>query len=107
MKEADKNDALEINANNKHINQLKEQRDLLRAKIATNAEEFTARNRALAEEKDAILAHFHRLKKRMNVFRKDERRRLTDLTKVRCRLVGWLVGGCGCVLFCGFFPPFF
>jgi hypothetical protein len=51
-----------------------------KTKMANNIRECTERNRALREEKNKINAHFHELKARMNAFRAQEAKRLTDLT---------------------------
>ncbi|KAJ3353225.1 Dynein regulatory complex subunit 2 [Entophlyctis luteolus] len=53
-----------------------------KAKLSNNTKEYDERNRALREEKEAIQAHFQALKQRMNLFRKNEHKRLTELTLV-------------------------
>ncbi|CAN0257921.1 unnamed protein product, partial [Phaeothamnion confervicola] len=52
-----------------------------RAKIAQNVRENAERNAMLTEERNAIQAHFQRLKTRMNAFRDGQSRRLADLTR--------------------------
>jgi len=52
-----------------------------RTKISSNGKECEDRNNALREEKDQISKHFSQLKSRMNSFRDQQSKRLTDLTK--------------------------
>merc|ERR1711937_740426 len=50
-------------------------------KIAQNKQECEDRNAQLRTEKDHIAKHFQELKGKMNRFRSEERKRLTDLTQ--------------------------
>ncbi|KAJ3108036.1 Dynein regulatory complex subunit 2 [Phlyctochytrium bullatum] len=59
----------------------------LQTRLANNSREYEERNRVLREEKDAIQVHFQSLKRKMNSFREQERRRLTDLTLLSSRVL--------------------
>merc|ERR1712093_22359 len=50
-------------------------------KIQQNRQECEERNAQLRTEKDHIAKHFQELKAKMNGFRTEERKRLTDLTQ--------------------------
>jgi len=50
-------------------------------KIAQNRQECEERNAQLKTEKDHIAKHFQELKAKMNSFRSEEKKRLTDLTQ--------------------------
>merc|ERR1719160_1368830 len=50
-------------------------------KIAQNKQESEERNSQLRTEKDHIAKHFQELKAKMNRFRNEEKKRLTDLTQ--------------------------
>merc|ERR1719465_153371 len=50
-------------------------------KIQQNRQECEERNAQLRTEKDHIARHFQELKAKMNHFRNEERKRLTDLTQ--------------------------
>merc|ERR1712072_1649592 len=50
-------------------------------KIQQNKQECEDRNAQLRTEKDHIAKHFQELKAKMNRFRSEERKRLTDLTQ--------------------------
>lgn len=52
-----------------------------RTKVTQNTKECARRNSSLLEEKNKIHAHFQRLKSSMNNFRRQQTRRLTQLTK--------------------------
>lgn len=79
-KKQDKKNAELIAKNHRLIKRLQTLKDQIKAKIATNDREFSERNKALQDEKSAVSKHFLKLKNRMNKFRADEHRRLTDLT---------------------------
>jgi chromosome segregation ATPase len=55
--------------------------------MSNNAKEYEEKNAALKEEKDAIQTQFQALKKRMNTFRDQERKRLTELTILSNKVV--------------------
>jgi hypothetical protein len=60
--------------------------------MSNNAKDFEERNLALKEEKDAIQSQFQALKKRMNLFREQERVRLTELTLLSNNVIKTLRG---------------
>ncbi|KAJ3213728.1 Dynein regulatory complex subunit 2 [Clydaea vesicula] len=80
LKEKDKDNALDIEKQMKKLVKLQENIAHLKAKLANNAKDFEERNKALREEKEAIQIHFQALKRRMNLFREEEKRKLTELT---------------------------
>lgn len=60
--------------------------------MSNNAKEYDEKNLALKEEKDAIQSQFQALKKRMNLFREQERVRLTELTLLSNNVIKTLRG---------------
>lgn len=79
-KKQDKKNSEIIASNHRLIKRLQAHKEQLRSKLLTNDREFQERNKSLRDEKEAVSAHFLKLKARMNRFRDDELRRLTDLT---------------------------
>ncbi|KAJ3391570.1 Dynein regulatory complex subunit 2 [Entophlyctis sp. JEL0112] len=82
LKQKDQKNAKEIEQQMKKLIKLQETIAHFKAKLSNNTKEYDERNRALREEKEAIQAHFQALKQRMNLFRKNEHKRLTELTLV-------------------------
>jgi chromosome segregation ATPase len=80
LKAKDQKNAKEIEAQMKRLVKLQENIAHLKAKLSNNAKDYEERNRGLREEKEAIQTHFQAMKRRMNTFREEERRRLTELT---------------------------
>lgn len=64
----------------KRLVKLQENIAHLKAKLSNNAKDYEERNKALREEKEAIQTHFQAMKRRMNLFREEEKRKLTELT---------------------------
>ncbi|KAJ3300086.1 Dynein regulatory complex subunit 2, partial [Borealophlyctis nickersoniae] len=80
LKQKDQKNAKEIEQQMKKLVKLQETIAHLKTKLSNNSREYEERNRALREEKEAIQTHFQGLKRRMNSFREQERRKLTELT---------------------------
>ncbi|KAJ3324163.1 Dynein regulatory complex subunit 2 [Blyttiomyces sp. JEL0837] len=80
LKQKDQKNAKEIELQMKKLVKLQETISQYKSKLSSNSKEFDERNKALKGEKEAIQIHFQALKKRMNAFRDQERRRLTELT---------------------------
>jgi chromosome segregation ATPase len=80
LKAKDQKNAKEIEAQMKRLVKLQENIAHLKAKLSNNSKDYEERNRGLREEKEAIQTHFQAMKRRMNTFREEERRRLTELT---------------------------
>eukprot|EP00002_Diphylleia_rotans_P003339 TRINITY_DN1227_c0_g1_i4.p1 TRINITY_DN1227_c0_g1~~TRINITY_DN1227_c0_g1_i4.p1 ORF type:complete len:414 (-),score=100.73 TRINITY_DN1227_c0_g1_i4:156-1397(-) len=76
----DQESAKTIDTQMKKLQKLQDQTTHWKTKMANNVAECEARNRALKEEKDAIVAHYQELKSRMNRFRDEQGKRLTELT---------------------------
>ncbi|KAH6582118.1 hypothetical protein BASA60_002132 [Batrachochytrium salamandrivorans] len=53
-----------------------------KTRLSSNSKDYEERNKALREKKDVIQTQFQSLKKRMDMFREQERQRLTELTIV-------------------------
>lgn len=80
LKAKDQKNAKDIEAQMKRLVKLQENIAHLKAKLSNNAKDYEERNRGLREEKEAIQTHFQAMKRRMNTFREEERKRLTELT---------------------------
>ncbi|KAJ3183720.1 Dynein regulatory complex subunit 2 [Gaertneriomyces sp. JEL0708] len=87
LKLKDQRNAKDIEQQMKKLLKLQETIAHLKTKFANNSKEYEERNRALREEKDAIQAHFQSLKRKMNSFREQERRKLTELTIVSTKAI--------------------
>lgn len=93
LKQKDQKNAKEIELQMKKLVKLqvvdfnKESIVHLKTKMSHNAKEYEEKNSTLREEKDAIQTQFQSLKKRMNNFREQERRRLTELTLLSNKVV--------------------
>jgi len=59
----------------------------LKQKLANNNREFEERNKSLRDEKEALQTHFQELKRKMNLYRENERKKLTELTVLSNRVV--------------------
>jgi len=90
LKSKDQKNAKEIESQMKRLVKLQENIAHLKAKLANNAKDYEERNRALREEKEAIQTHFQAMKRRMNTFREEERRKLTELTVSSAKVLGKL-----------------
>ncbi|KAI9205758.1 coiled-coil domain-containing protein 65-like protein [Polychytrium aggregatum] len=80
LKQKDQKNAKEIEQQMKKLVKLQETIAGLKTKLSNNAREFEQQNKILREEKELIQGRFQALKRRMNSFRDDERKKLTDLT---------------------------
>lgn len=69
-----------IEINNRKLQRLQKSLSHWRTKMNNNVRECEARNKALKEEKDAVLSHFQQLKGRMDKFQDGEKGRLRELT---------------------------
>ncbi|KAJ3407891.1 hypothetical protein CcCBS67573_g04761 [Chytriomyces confervae] len=87
LKQKDQKNAKEIEQQMKKLVKLQETIAHFKAKLSNNAKEYEERNKTLREEKEAIQAHFQALKRRMNMFRKNEHSRLTDLTLLSSKVL--------------------
>ena len=59
----------------------------MKQKLANNNREFEERNKSLRDEKEALQTHFQELKRKMNLYRENERKKLTELTVLSNRVV--------------------
>ncbi|KND01614.1 uncharacterized protein SPPG_03412 [Spizellomyces punctatus DAOM BR117] len=87
LKQKDQKNAKEIEQQMRKLVKLQETIVHLKTKLTNNSKEYEERNRALREEKEAIQSHFQSLKRKMNSFREEERRKLTELTIVSNRVI--------------------
>ncbi|KAJ3209492.1 Dynein regulatory complex subunit 2 [Dinochytrium kinnereticum] len=87
LKMKDQKNAKEIELQMKKLVKLQETIAHFKTRLANNSREYEERNRVLREEKDAIQVHFQSLKRKMNTFREQERRRLTDLTLISSKVL--------------------
>eukprot|EP01112_Ceratiomyxa_fruticulosa_P012747 TRINITY_DN3550_c0_g1_i1.p1 TRINITY_DN3550_c0_g1~~TRINITY_DN3550_c0_g1_i1.p1 ORF type:complete len:524 (-),score=141.30 TRINITY_DN3550_c0_g1_i1:99-1670(-) len=81
LTEQDLANARTIELNARKLTRLQDALTHWRAKMQTNVREGEERNKALKEEKDAVLAYFQELKGRMNKFREVQQARLAELTQ--------------------------
>ncbi|KAI9089819.1 hypothetical protein DFS34DRAFT_383151 [Phlyctochytrium arcticum] len=87
LKQKDQKNAKDIEQQMKKLVKLQESVVHLKAKLTTNSKEYEERNHVLREEKEAIQSHFQSLKRKMNAFREQERRKLTELTIVSNKVI--------------------
>ncbi|KAL3895732.1 MAG: hypothetical protein SGCHY_004526 [Lobulomycetales sp.] len=87
LKAKDQKNAKEIESQMKRLVKLQENIAHLKAKLSNNAKDYEERNRSLCEEKEAIQTHFQAMKRRMNSFREEEKRKLTELTVVTSKVL--------------------
>ncbi|ORY37053.1 hypothetical protein BCR33DRAFT_854921 [Rhizoclosmatium globosum] len=87
LKQKDQKNAKEIEQQMKKLMKLQETIAHFKARLSNNSKEYEERNKTLREEKEAIQAHFQALKRRMNTFRKNEHKRLTDLTLLSSKVI--------------------
>ncbi|KAJ3017057.1 UNVERIFIED_CONTAM: Dynein regulatory complex subunit 2 [Siphonaria sp. JEL0065] len=87
LKQKDQKNAKEIEQQMKKLIKLQETIAHFKAKLSNNSKEYEERNKTLREEKEAIQAHFQALKRRMNTFRKNEHKGLTDLTLLSSKVL--------------------
>ncbi|KAH9275145.1 hypothetical protein BASA83_002369 [Batrachochytrium salamandrivorans] len=82
LKQKDQKNAKEIEQQMKKLVKLQETIAQFKTRLSSNSKDYEERNKALREKKDVIQTQFQSLKKRMDMFREQERQRLTELTIV-------------------------
>lgn len=87
MKDKDFESAKVIEHQMKRLSKLQETITHLKQKLANNNREFEERNKSLRDEKEALQTHFQELKRKMNLYRENERKKLTELTVLSNRVV--------------------
>ncbi|KAJ3195879.1 Dynein regulatory complex subunit 2 [Irineochytrium annulatum] len=92
LKMKDQKNAKDIEQQMKKLVKLQETIAHFKTRLSNNSREYEERNRVLRDEKDAIQIHFQSLKRKMNTFREQDRRRLTDLTLLSSRVLKDLQG---------------
>jgi hypothetical protein len=87
LKDKDFESAKVIEHQMKRLSKLQETITHLKQKLANNNREFEERNKSLRDEKEALQTHFQELKRKMNLYRENERKKLTELTVLSNRVV--------------------
>lgn len=87
LKDKDFESAKVIEMQMKKLAKLQETIGSLKQKFVNNSREFEERNKSLRDEKEALQVHFQDLKKKMNLYRENEHKKLTDLTVLSNQVV--------------------
>lgn len=80
LKAKDMKSAQEIELQMRKLQKIQDNINQQKSKMSSNARDCEERNKALKDEKEAILVHFSQLKGQMNKFRENQRSKLTALT---------------------------